>query len=240
MRKKWVVGVCGLIVAFSINAAAYAVPVEGDTSATWENPQATCGDYHGVGTSQFNFGLLCHNYRLSFAGAHFESADIGAGEIFTFGTIEFFNAWPTLTSVSGVDLDMTLDFQVPDMGEVPYTYDLDITIRVFSNDYISLDLPLSQPDPFVFDNCEYSIEMLGFDPNSVTGCGWYEEVQHCGIDEQRLHVRECQTASINLIGRITGECQEPPGQPVPEPATIMLISTGLAGLGIIRRKRKVA
>jgi len=243
MRTKRLVALVALIVALCFNVAALeAVPVEGDTSATWENPQAPGGDYAGVGTSQFSFGYLSLGYKLNFSGTHFESADIGDGEVFSFGTVDFFNAFPALTSVSAVDLDMTLDFEVPDAGGVPYTHGVGVKIEVFGNDYISLDLPLIQVDPFVIAEREYTIEMLGFDPDSITGNGWYTEYNGCGTSEQRFHVGECSWGGIDLMGVIT--CEEQGGGPggnggvIPEPATLTLMLFGLPLVQALRRKKR--
>ncbi len=209
---------------------SYAIPIVGSSSGIFTNPSGPAGMVTtGVGTDSFTWGNPgswgTGPSSLGFGGNSFS---VDTGVLFSFGSLTYFNG--TIASGSqadAVDLSVTLSLTEPSGIEEDFVYDLGLINTPNSGspsdnaDYVSWSSSI--PDSyFTVDGVSYTLEFMGF--GNISGSGFTT------IDG--FNVLEGASASADLFGRVTAA-------PVPEPSTILLFGSGLAGLVMYRRKKSI-
>ncbi len=136
------------------------------------------------------------------------------------------------------------------------TFDFDYTFTLPSDPAVSFDLTFSVPMYAFFDSTANK-EYVFYDASSITStsfiyegytytatdislgywgtAGLVEQVQAPGMDYAGW---EMTGASYNIFDEFTLSAIANDTAPTPEPATMLLMGAGLAGLGFIARKRK--
>lgn len=211
---------------------AYAATIEGSSSGIFINPVGPTGMVtSGVGTNSFSWGTgyTTPPSRLTFTGSSVISTEFDT--LFSFGTLSYFNgAIYTGTVADQVSLSVNLSLTAPSGLSQDFTYDLSLINTLNSGG------PVANADfvvfPTVFPSSSFSIGgtdyTLAFAGFGEIGSGGFSLVD-------QFHVYEGSTASAQLFGKITEQAA-----PVPEPSTILLLGSGLLGLGLYGRKRKKA
>lgn len=228
MKKKYLAGLAVSCFTALLSAqVTLADTFQGSTSGVFVNPVG--GVNTGVGTSHFETGGAEYyggtNSTLDFYGT---ALDVDADTLFSFGAVTFFNG-SNYYPASAVDMDVTVNLTAPTGINQDFIYHL--TFNNTSNvgtpeenaDY--LYLPVAQPlTSFSFNGTNYTLAFLGF--GSIDNNGFVTTID-------QFHVYEGFSASAQLFGQFTESTQ-----PVPEPATMLLLGSGLAGLAGFRRKFK--
>ena len=208
-----------------------AIPVEGTSSGIFVNPTGPSGMIvTGVGTNNFTWGngapFSSPPSSLSFAGNPFS---VNTDDTFSFGTLDYFNGTIAAgTQANAVDLNVTLTLTSPSGIIEDFIYNLGLINTTNTGDPNAsadiVNLPNSVPDSFfTVAGIDYTLEFLGF--GEISGSGFITTIDN-------FHVLEGRTASAQLFGRVTSDFR-----PVPEPATMLLLGTGLAGLLGFGRKK---
>jgi len=224
MKKTLLVGMALICFTALLSAqVATADTFQGESSGIFTNPDK--GTNTGVDTSSFGTGTGTPT-TLDFYG---NLIDVNADTPFSFGTLTYFNGATTVdTTASTVDLVVNLLLTSPTGINQDFTYNL--TFNMTSNvgtpqqqaDY--LYLPLVQPTTsFSFGGIDYTLEFLGFGAQDDNGF-------LTTIDQ--FHVYEYESSSAQLFGKFTESTA------VPEPATMLLFGTGIAGLAAVGRKKR--
>lgn len=225
-----------LLLIFS-GTTAHALTI-GSASGTWANPltdgvtsfvgysSASVGYGSGV-ENQVLWGRSTGSYHsaLGFTGTGEQS--FGLGEDFEIGQLRHLN-FPTYvgSGISGVDLLLSLSFIDP----AGFGGDRDFRFTIYNTPNTETGSPT---DDFVYfpafsaqqtynvGGIAYTLELLGFGPDSLN------LITELGTPERGLN-------STKLWGRVTAV---PNGAPVPEPATMLLLGSGLLGLAMARKRR---
>ena len=233
--KKFLVFLCAVTLVFGVVGVASALTLS-SVDGSWSNTIGGTGVIYpvdvvvayGNGLEDqvlWGTGTGWGQSGLGFTGIAPPLSVFGIGETFEIGQLQHFNN-PILsgTAASSTDLTISLIFSDPTglAGTFDFTFAIDETPNApgppDSDDIITF--PSSYPDEtFDIGGTLYTLQLLGFgpDPSNL-------------IDQ--FQSPEGGTNSTLLFGQITT-----PSAPVPEPATMLLLGSGLVGLVGLGRKK---
>lgn len=231
---KHLVGTLALAIGAAFSSQAAAADVEGSTSGVWQSAVPGDATVTGLGSPSFSWGVAVQGSTpssLQFQGDNFASA---FETPFKLGTISYLNGTiANGTGASSVELELTLNFSIPALGQVADSFQFDLinTPNVGTTDNAADFVTL--PDmfgsrAFSIEGVEYRVMITGFD--NVAGDGFLNS------SSSQFHVREGGRASADLYAMVTTAL--PPTPPVPEPETYALLLVGLAIVGLWKSTRK--
>ncbi len=234
--KKNMVLAAALLASVALSSNTHALPISVTSDGFFDNATGGPGLVTtGEGTANFTWGIGVNGSGPSSLDFTSESYVGETDDIFSFGTLDYFNG--TIAGNSGadaVDLNVSLSFTNPTGIDSTFDYNLQLINSPNTSDPIAsadmVFLPGTVPDnSFSFDGVDYTLEFIGFGTvDSVNG--------FVALDS--FNVLEGKNAGVQLLGRVTEFV--PPVTETPLPASILLLASGLFGLGSLRKKKKLA
>lgn len=225
MRKLCIIA--GLVLGMAQAPGAFAVPVTGSSVGTWVDPVGT--PFTGVGTTTFTWGTTATgsiDNKLVFTPVASFSSSTEAP--FKVGSLYYQNG-AVFDGSTAVDLHLTVNLDTPALGPVTgnYTFNLIGTDNTGTPDQNAdiVEFPSGfSTTSFLIGSTFYRVRLVGFE--NVVGDGFLAS------NSTEFHVREQLHASADVYAVVTSA-------PVPEPSTYLTMALGLAGLGVVARRRSV-